>query len=138
MAYAQPTDALEPPGSLRGQAAAILALLRASGEQPVARLQDRFGTARAVVKKLGELGLVAIEQREPPRDPFFAAGRDAGRAPELNPPQARAAEAIEAALDADRAADEKRAFLLFGVTGSGKTEVYLRAIAAASREAGAR
>jgi primosomal protein N' (replication factor Y) len=42
VSYAQPTDALEAPGSLRGQAAAILALLRASGEQPVARLEDRF------------------------------------------------------------------------------------------------
>ena len=52
IAYAEPTDAIEAPGTLRGQAAAILALLRASGEQPVARLEDRFGNARVAVKKL--------------------------------------------------------------------------------------
>src|SRR5262245_5627502 len=34
VAFARPTDAIEAPGSLRGQAAAVLALLRATGEQP--------------------------------------------------------------------------------------------------------
>ena len=41
-----PTDAIEPAGSLRGQAAAILALLRATGEQRLSRLQERHGNAR--------------------------------------------------------------------------------------------
>jgi len=43
--------------------------------------------------------------------------------PEPTPEQARAIEAVA------RAADRFEAFLLHGVTGSGKTEVYLRAIA---------
>jgi primosomal protein N' (replication factor Y) len=128
VAYARPTDAIEAPGSLRGQAAAILALLRASGEQPVARLADRFTSARAAVKKLASLGLVAIDEREPPRDPFFQAPEARDAPPELNEAQAGAVGRIAGAL-ADPSAAE-RAFLLFGVTGSGKTEVYLRAIAA--------
>jgi primosomal protein N' (replication factor Y) len=129
IAYARPTDAVEAPGTLRGQAAAILALLRAGGDQQVARLEERFGNARPAVKKLESLGLVAIEQREPPRDPFFSIPEARDRPPELNPPQAAAAAAIGAAL-AGEVGDGPRAFLLFGVTGSGKTEVYLRAIAA--------
>src|SRR5204863_4576812 len=72
VAFARPTDAIEPAGSLRGQAAAILARLRANGEEPVARLEERFGNARAAVKKLAEKKLVVIDLRDPPRDPFFA------------------------------------------------------------------
>jgi primosomal protein N' (replication factor Y) (superfamily II helicase) len=126
IAYARPTDAIEPAGSLRGQAAAVLALLRANGDQPVARLEERFGNARAAVKKLVDLGLAVVEQREPPRDPFFASPEARDQPPELNDAQASAAAKIEGAL----AAGAHQAFLLFGVTGSGKTEVYLRAIAA--------
>jgi primosomal protein N' (replication factor Y) len=128
VAFARPTDAIEPPGSLRGQAAAILALLRGTGEQPVARLSERFGNARAAVKKLSDLGLAAVELREPPRDPFFSTIAARDTPPALNEAQAIAAARIEAALGSDPTA--ARAFLLFGVTGSGKTEVYLRAIAA--------
>jgi primosomal protein N' (replication factor Y) (superfamily II helicase) len=128
VAYARPTDAIEAAGSLRGQAAAVLALLRASGEQPVARLADRFPNARPAVKKLIALGLATVEQREPPRDPFFADAPPRDRPPALNAAQAEAAARITGAMEG--AEGVPRAFLLFGVTGSGKTEVYLRAIAA--------
>ncbi|WP_050435774.1 replication restart helicase PriA [Chondromyces crocatus] len=178
--FACPTDALEPPGTLRGQAAAVLALLRASGEQPVARLEERFKAARAAVKKLAGMGLVTLDERERPRDPFFRLPETPDSPPELNEAQALAAERIDAALAAlaptagfavasspaagssaasspaagspaasssaasspaasspaasspatgSSAASSPAAFLLFGVTGSGKTEVYLRAIA---------
>src|SRR5262249_31590307 len=46
----------------------------------------------------------------------------------LNPAQASALEKIIAALDAE-SGKMNRTFLLHGVTGSGKTEVYLQAIA---------
>lgn len=145
VAFTRPTDLIEPAGSLRGQASAILALLRATGEQPVARLEERFGNARAAVKKLVALGLATVELREPPRDPFFSAAAARDTPPALNEAQAHAAARIEAALASSPVAPaapaapavpatsgeaSSRAFLLFGVTGSGKTEVYLRAIAA--------
>jgi primosomal protein N' (replication factor Y) len=134
--YARPTDAIEAPGTLRGQAALVLAHLRANGELPVAHLAKQFSTARTVIKKLCDLKLVETEEREAPRDPFFAVAEARDEPPELNEAQAEAASRIEAVLSAlgDRSAEAKPAaptsFLLFGVTGSGKTEVYLRAIAA--------
>ena len=128
VAFVQPTSAIEPPGSLRGQAAAILSLLRGTGEQPVARLEERFGNARAAVRKLEQLGLAEVSLREPPRDPFFTKVASREEPPELTAAQSNAAEKITAAFSGDPEA--VRGFLLFGVTGSGKTEVYLRAIAA--------
>src|SRR5262249_6684932 len=83
-AFAAPTDAIEALGTLRGQAAMILALLRANGDQPVTRLAEKFGGARAAVKKLEELGLVTTSMRERPRDPFFSRAAPRDVPPDLN------------------------------------------------------
>jgi len=126
-----PTAQLEAAGSLRGQAASLLAHVRATGAEPLAKLADRWGNARAAVKRLVEAGLVTVDERDAPRDPFFAepAVRDAPH--EATAAQSAAIDAISHALREPKAGT----FLLHGVTGSGKTEVYLRVIATA-REAG--
>jgi primosomal protein N' (replication factor Y) len=98
VAWAKATDALEAPGTLRGQAAAVLALLRGSGEQPVARLEERFGNARAALKKLASLGLCEIEQREVTRDPYFADRVESDTPPSLNDAQGTAAAQLEGAV----------------------------------------
>src|SRR4029079_8524700 len=82
-------------------------------------------TARALAEK----GFVTLETREV--DPFFDAAPARETPPEPSAHQARALEALHAAVRAAQGGT----FLLHGITGSGKTEVYLRTIAEA-RERG--
>lgn len=87
-------------------------------------LRGEVNDPRGVVRSLKEKGLVDFEEVEAIRDPFFRApvSRD-------EPPAATAAQQV--AIDKLNEALSTRsseAFLLHGVTGSGKTEVYLRAI----------
>jgi primosomal protein N' (replication factor Y) len=125
------TTRVEEPGTLRGQAAAILAHIRATGAEPTAKLESRWGNARGAVRKLSTLGLVEIEERAAPEDPFFSQPAVRDTPHEATAAQTAAIGEIGGALRDARAVT----FLLHGVTGSGKTEVYLQGIAAA-RERG--
>jgi primosomal protein N' (replication factor Y) len=125
--WAAPTSRLEASGSLRGQAAAVLAHLRAAGPTPIARLASRWPNARSAVKGLVQAGLVVLEERDAPAAPAFAEPAVRDVVPEATKAQTAAVDAIASAL----ANAHPTTFLLQGVTGSGKTEVYLRAIAAA-------
>jgi len=108
---------------LKGNALAVLDDLRTNGPRSLTDLAKQWSTARAIVKKLEALELVKLERVEARPDPFFAqVARDTP--PELTEPQARAVNRLTVALES-RA---KCAFLLDGVTASGKTEVYLRAV----------
>jgi primosomal protein N' (replication factor Y) len=95
---------------------------------PAALLGDRHGTSTAA--SLVRRGLVEAEVRPRPRRPLGTrpAGRRGGRPPasRLTGPQAEAVDRIAAAL----AAGDPTPLLLDGVTGGGKTAVYVEAIAA--------
>jgi len=106
------------------QAAVYLDLLHGVSERPVAELYARHGATAATLKTLEDKGLIAREERELYRSPDT--GGDAGHAVKLplNDEQQVAFEAITTAMEAKRF----ETFLLRGITGSGKTEVYLQAI----------
>jgi primosomal protein N' (replication factor Y) len=85
------------------------------------------GCTHDTVKRLAARGLITLDQvrvRRAPEAAGIGSSRSDGAA--LTGAQEAAVERIRAALDAD---DGDRRLLLHGVTGSGKTEVYLRAVA---------
>ena len=79
---------------------------------------------RTVVRSLADKGLVTFEEVEANPDPFFRTPVERDVPPEPTAAQQHAMDSIrDAILEHD-----PRSFLLHGVTGSGKTEVYLRSI----------
>ena len=112
---------------LAGQALDVYQHLKAGGSTSLAELSKRWGNARSAVKKLAALGLVVTEQRAPVEDPLFEGPVVRDTPPELTAAQRAAVEQITTPLRTGAS----HAFLLHGVTASGKTEVYLRAVQAA-------
>ncbi|MBX5479865.1 MAG: primosomal protein N' [Pyrinomonas methylaliphatogenes] len=108
------------------QTRVIEALIAADGELPFTELTERARASASTIATLERKGIVKIEAREVRRDPL--AGVELPPLPdiELNRAQREALDQITAALDQRRYA----AFLLHGITGSGKTEIYIRAMRA--------
>jgi primosomal protein N' (replication factor Y) len=124
-------DAESVPGPrLGGRQRAALAAL-AGGPLSVAALTRSTGAGHATVRALEGRGLVSIERAELRRRPDLTGvgARACGGAP-LTAAQAAALSGVIDRMDSSQPGADRRV-LLHGVTGSGKTEVYLQAVAAA-------
>ncbi len=112
------------PNQLTDARHRVVEALRAFQGAPMTlgELAEEAGCGTSVIKGLVKLGVVVEE--DAPRDlPFPVLDPKGG--PELQGDQVAAADALVAAV----AAGEYSTTLLKGVTGSGKTEVYLEAVA---------
>ena len=105
---------------------AAMEVIEARGEVSARDLRAHVKSPQSVLRRLEALGLVTLEERRVTRDPFALEDLLRDEAPALNPRQAQAVDLVLQAAEAGEASG----FLLHGVTGSGKTEVYLHVIAA--------
>lgn len=104
---------------------AVMAALASEGGMAVRELCKVVPSAHRQVHALAQKGLVVVSDRPVYRDPFGdPVPPDTPH--KLNPEQHRAVSKVTGALEKGYAV-----FLLAGVTGSGKTEVYMKAAAEA-------
>lgn len=117
-----------PEKKLGDKQALMLDFLDEHKEAWLSELRDLYAITRANVRSLEARDLLTSEEVAMEFDPFGdAAVKKRATDPELTATQASAVDAIAGAIDGGRS----ETFLLHGVTGSGKTEVYVRAIRAA-------
>lgn len=118
----------EVGAKITSQHLAVIDQLRASGgEMLFTDLLEKADIGASPINTLAKRGIVEVFVTEVMRDPLDDAGSNAGPVIKLNAEQSSVLSEIESSL---RAGDYK-GFLLHGVTGSGKTEVYIRAMHAA-------
>ena len=106
------------------QAAVYLDLLNNEAERLATDLYERHAANAGVLRALEEKGLVERLERELYRSPKIEEEAHAAPRHQLNSEQQAALDAMTTAMSAGRF----ETFLLRGITGSGKTEVYLQAI----------
>ncbi|MBC2329858.1 primosomal protein N' [Listeria swaminathanii] len=90
-------------------------------------LKKQAETTDTTIKKLADLGLLTIQEKIISRDPYENHQFEKSESLQLLPDQQTACEKINAAK-------EQETFLIHGVTGSGKTEIYLQTIEAKLKE----
>lgn len=95
-------------------------------EIPLKELLERLNVSSTTVTALVKKRLLTETYQKVYRDPYAKKVTTLSRPLPLTPSQQHAIEPILAAIEKE----ESRTFLLHGVTGSGKTEIYLQSIAA--------
>ena len=108
--------------TLRRRQAALRCLMREPSDMNVSWVYAESGCTLADLQELAEKDLIILRETEIWRDPLVKWEPTHGEEPTLTPDQNRVWKQIEASFN-----HPAQPFLLHGVTGSGKTEIYIRA-----------
>jgi primosomal protein N' (replication factor Y) len=125
-----PFEGATPEKLSDAQRRAIETLLRASDALPLSSLVAEAAISPSVVRTLEKRGRVEVFAREVRRDPLAHARAGQADVLDLTPDQQGSLDRIAAGIRSG----SYSSFLLHGVTGSGKTEIYIRAMHAALEE----
>ncbi len=107
---------------------AALEILKGQTSFPLSRLIGVHGISRQAIKALEEKGIVTTTERIVSRDPLAEIDYVESEPLVLNDEQRCVLDRVSAASHLIKQGGKAKPILLFGVTGSGKTEVYLQAI----------
>ncbi len=113
------------PGGLTQTQRAVVDFLAENGSTPISEIKAQLNISDAPIKTLVKKALIFTEDVEVRRD-TVSVGATRVTPPELNAAQSRAVNRITDKI----ATGDNKPVLLHGVTGSGKTEVYMRVIEA--------
>ncbi|MDP6962553.1 MAG: primosomal protein N', partial [Planctomycetota bacterium] len=106
------------------QAKAIAYLKQAGGPMEVREFCNRTGLSKSPLSSLEKKGLVAFGKKQEFIDPFADETIERDAPPVLTAQQTKCVESLGEAIEQGI----HRNYLLYGITGSGKTEVYLHAL----------